>query len=84
MKERLEPSEVAAEPHTHPRRKIHTFFLFGLRKVAQILNTVFFTRHSSYTDPPRLLSFFSTEREDYSIFKTILNGGLLIGLKMKG
>lgn len=50
MKERLEPSEVAAEPHTHPRRKIHTFFLFGLRKVAQILNTVFFTRHSSYTD----------------------------------
>lgn len=62
MKETLEPSELGAEPHAHPRRKIHTSFLFWLRKEAQIPNTVFFTRHSSYTNPPRLLSFFSTER----------------------
>lgn len=73
-KETLEPSELGAEPHVHPRRKVHTSFLFSLGKEAQIPNTVLFPRHPSCTNPPRLQLL--QYREDHSVFKTILNGGL--------
>lgn len=81
-KETLEPSELGAEPHVHPRRKVHTSFLFSLGKEAQI-PILCSSPDIPAVQIPQDFSASSVHRGPQH-FQNYLKWWSLIGSKMKG